>query len=74
MLWIEVLSEDDKMVNVWGKAAELIEYGLPYVWIIDPHTLKSELWTISGATSVEDFVLRLPNTSIVIPLLEVMGR
>lgn len=74
LLWIEILSEDDKMVDVWAKAAELIKNGVPYVWIIDPHTLRSELWTISGAATVEDFVLRLPNTTIVIPLLEVMGR
>jgi hypothetical protein len=47
---------------------------VPYVWIIDPHAPKSESWTISGATTVEDFVLRLPNTPIVIPLLEVMGK
>jgi hypothetical protein len=32
------------------------------------------LWTTSGAATVEDFVLRLPNTPIVIPLLEVMGK
>jgi len=74
LLWIEILSEDDKMVDVWVKAAELIENGVPYVWIVDPHTLKSELWTASGAATVEDFVLRLPNTPIVIPLLDVMAK
>ena len=46
----------------------MIENGVSYVWIIDPHTLKSELCTISGVARVEDFVLRLPNAPIVIPL------
>lgn len=74
LLWIEILSEDDKMVEVWEKAAELVKSGVPYVWIIEPHTLKSELWTASGAASVEDHVLRIPNTGIVIPLLELMAQ
>jgi Uma2 family endonuclease len=74
LLWIEILSEDDRMVDLWAKAEELIKNGVPYVWIIDPHMLKSELWTTSGAATVEDKVLRLPNTEIVIPLLEVIAQ
>jgi Uma2 family endonuclease len=71
LLWIEILSEDDRMIDVWAKAAELTKNGVPYVWIIDPHTLKSELWTASGGATVEDRILRLANTDIIIPLLEV---
>lgn len=74
LLWIEILSEDDKMVDVWAKAAELVKSGVPYVWIIEPHTLNSELWTASGAASVEDHVLRIPNTGIVIPLRELITK
>ncbi|HEY7390664.1 MAG TPA: Uma2 family endonuclease [Bryobacteraceae bacterium] len=74
LLWIEILSEDDRMTDVWAKAAELVKFGVPYVWIIEPHTLKSELWTASGAATIEDKTLRLPNTDIIIPLLEVMAR
>jgi Uma2 family endonuclease len=74
LLWIEILSEDDRMVDVWSKAAELIKNGVPYVWIIEPNTLKSQLWTASGAATVEDKILRLPNTDIVISLLEVMAQ
>lgn len=74
LLWVEILSEDDTIVDVWAKAGELIENGVPYVWIIDPHTLKNELWTVSGAVRLEDRVLRLPNTDIVIPLPEVMSK
>ncbi|HLI85593.1 MAG TPA: Uma2 family endonuclease [Bryobacteraceae bacterium] len=74
LLWIEILSEDDRMVDVWTKAEQLIAYGVPYVWIIEPHTLKSQLWTASGAADVEDKTLRLPGTEIVIPLLEVTAQ
>jgi Uma2 family endonuclease len=72
LLWIEILSHDDRMVDVWAKATELIEHGVPYVWIIDPITLASELRTPDGIQSVPENTLRIPGTPIVIPLAEVM--
>jgi Uma2 family endonuclease len=73
LLWIEILSHDDKIMDVWNKAKELVENGVPYVWIIDPNTLESQLMTASGGPNqVPDRTLRLPDSSVVIPLLEVM--
>jgi len=72
LLWIEILSHDDRMADVWAKATELVENGVPYVWIIDPNTLESELWTAGGVQQVADKTLRLPGSPIVIPLLDVM--
>jgi Uma2 family endonuclease len=48
LLWIEILSEDDRMIEVWEKANDLIALGTPYVWIINPRTLDSELRISSG--------------------------
>jgi Uma2 family endonuclease len=72
LLWIEILSPDDRMTDVWRKADELIANGVPYVWIIDPETLESELRTPSGIQSVPDKTLRLAGSPIVIPLHEVV--
>ena len=72
LLWIEILSEDDRMREVWEKAAELVKCGVPYVWIIDPITLESDLFTVEGRTAISDKTFRLPNSPIVIPLAEVM--
>lgn len=74
LLWIEILSHDDRMVDVWAKAAELVANGVPFVWIIDPETLESELRTATGVQPVTDKTLRLPDSPIVIPLREVMGK
>jgi Uma2 family endonuclease len=74
LLWIEILSHDDRMVDVWGNAKELVANGVPYVWIIDPNTLASELRTADGIESVREATLRIPNTPIVIPLAEVMEQ
>ena len=74
LLWIEILSADDRMTEVWAKASELIECGVPFVWIIDPTTLESELRSRDGITTVRDRTLRLPGTPIVISLDEVMAE
>ena len=72
LLWIEILSHDDRMTDVWAKAKELVENGVPYVWIVDPHTLESELWTTAGMEPVTDKTLRLTGSPIMIPLADVM--
>ena len=72
LLWIEILSHDDRIVDVWARAPELIANGVPNVWIIDPNTLESELRTASGVFSLADKTLRIPDSPIVIPLAEVV--
>jgi Uma2 family endonuclease len=72
LLWIEILSPDDRMVDVWAKADELIRCGVPNVWIINPDTLASELRNAAGIAQISDKTLSLPETQIVIPLLSVM--
>jgi Uma2 family endonuclease len=72
LLWIEILSHDDRMVDVWNKANDLVTNGVPYVWIINPETLESELRTSAGLLPVMDCTLRIPNSSIAIPLREVV--
>jgi Uma2 family endonuclease len=72
LLWIEILSEDDKIIEVWNRAAELVKQGVPYVWVIDPNTLESQLHTSAGIIPVTDKTLRLPDSPIVVPLLDVM--
>jgi len=71
LLWVEILSPDDRMSRVWKRAEELVRNGVPYIWIVDPETLESELRTASGGQTIIDKTLRLPDSPIVIPLREV---
>ena len=71
-LWIEILSDDDRMIDVWDKARQVVESGTPYFWVINPNTLESELRTVSGKSLVANQTLTIPDSPIVIPLLEVM--
>jgi len=73
LLWVEILSEDDRMIEVWQKAADLVACGALYVWIINPHTIESQLLTPSGGLNqVPGKTLQIPGTPMVIPLVDVM--
>lgn len=74
LLWIEILSQDDLMTEVWSKASSLIEAGVPYVWIIDPFTLQSELRTSNGIEQIKDRTLRIPASGIEISLIDAMNE
>ena len=67
LIWIEILSPDDRPIRVSRKVREILEFGVPYVWIIDPETLESELHTPHGSTILADGTLRIPNTPIEVP-------
>jgi Uma2 family endonuclease len=72
LLWIEILSEDDRMIEVWDKARNVLALGTPYVWIINPNTLESELRTCAETIQIADKILRLPDSPIVVPLIDVL--
>jgi Uma2 family endonuclease len=73
-LWVEILSSEDRMVDIWRKVQDLVDFRVPYVWIIDPNTLESELRTANGVEKLADKTLRIPNTPIVIPLADVIAE
>jgi len=72
LLWVEILSPQDRMAAVRRKAQDLVANGVPHVWIVDPKSLESELWTVAGMEQVYDRTLRIPESPIVIPLDEVV--
>jgi hypothetical protein len=48
--------------------AEWLDFGVEYVWVVDPETLESILHTAHGRVPVSDATLRVPETPIEIPL------
>jgi hypothetical protein len=56
--WIEILSDDDCIIDVWDKANELLNHGVPNVGMINPNTLESKLRAPAGITHLDDKVLR----------------
>ena len=72
LLWIEITSDDDSIREIRDKVQDALACGAPWVWVIDPVTLESDLWSAAGRMQVTDQTLRLPNSAIVIPLREVV--
>jgi Uma2 family endonuclease len=48
LLWIEILSPEDQPERLAQKVREVLAFGVPYVSVIDPVTLESDLDTASG--------------------------
>ena len=68
MLAIEILSPEDKPLRVDRTIAEWLEFGVGYVWVIDPENLESVRHTLHGRVGIEDATLRIPGSAIEVPL------
>jgi Uma2 family endonuclease len=68
LLVIEILSPEDRPGRVKKTIQEWRDFGVPYVWSVDPETLESELYDGRGRTRLEDGVLRIPGTPIEVAL------
>ena len=59
---------EDRPIRVNETVQHWREFGVPYVWVIDPETFENELHDERGRTSLDDGVLRIPGTAIEVPL------
>jgi Uma2 family endonuclease len=64
LLAIEILSPEDKPLRVDRTIAEWLDFGVRYVWVIDPETLESALHTSQGRVNIEDATLRIPGIEV----------
>jgi Uma2 family endonuclease len=68
LIWIEILSPEDRPLRVNEKIRELREFGVPNIWVIDPETFEAEVHLPAGTSKIEDGILRVPGTPIEVPL------
>ncbi|HEX3745695.1 MAG TPA: Uma2 family endonuclease [Bryobacteraceae bacterium] len=69
-LCIEILSPEDQMGRVLTKVADYLNFGVPYVWLIDPRKRTAVVYTANEALPVNDGVLRTTNPDIALPLTD----
>ena len=65
---IEILSPEDRMSRVNERIADYLQFGVPYVWILDPQTRKAWRCTLGAMTEVQE--LRTENPAMVVPLAD----
>jgi Uma2 family endonuclease len=68
LIWIEILSPEDRPIRVNEKIRQVLEFGVPNVWVIDPETLECEIHTPQGSRKIDDGILRVDGTPIEVPL------
>lgn len=54
---VEVLSPEDRAVDVQDKIDDYLEFGIPCVWLIDPERQRAWIHTKDGAREAMDRVL-----------------
>jgi Uma2 family endonuclease len=68
---IEVLSPEDRVSRTNEKVADYLQFGVPYVWIVDPRTRKA--WQCTQGAMIEVPELRTENPTMVVPLEELFA-
>jgi Uma2 family endonuclease len=69
-LCIEILSPEDRMGPALLKIADYLNFGVPYVWVIDPRKRTATMYTANAAIPVTDGILRTENPDIALPLAD----
>jgi Uma2 family endonuclease len=67
-LCIEIISKDDRLTDVQDVIDDYLEFGVRYVWIVDPRKRRAWVHTTEGAQEVRDGVLRTANPEIALAL------
>ncbi len=70
LLCVEILSIFVPMWKVLAKVADYLNFGVPYVWVIDPRKQKGTVYTAKDSITPEDGILRTENPEIALPLAD----
>ena len=72
-LCVEILSPDDRMSRMDRKIRDYLDFGVRFVWLIDPVNRTATIYTPHQATLVRDETLRTADPEIVISLADLFA-
>src|SRR5271154_1951771 len=70
LICIEILSRDDRQDRMQEKIDDFLNFGVRYVWVINPRTRRAWVYTTDGSREVKDGVLRTTDPDLAIRLAE----
>ncbi len=73
LLWIEVLSPEDRWDRIQRRLSDALNFGVRTIWVVDPYSKGA--WIITpehGTAQVEDGKLRCADPALEVALSEVM--
>ena len=68
---IEILSRDDRMTAMQERIGDYLQFGVRYVWVVDPRTRRAWTYTNDGSRESKDGILRTEDPAIELPLPEI---
>ncbi len=71
-LCVEILSPEDRMSRMQTKIREFLNFGVKFVWLIDPKERRAWIYTGTESREVTDGILRTSDPEIAVPLAEVL--
>jgi Uma2 family endonuclease len=70
---IEILSPKDRVARIQSRIDDYLNFGVAYVWVIDPATRRVWAHTTEGSRETEGSLQRTENPSLAIDLAEIFS-
>jgi Uma2 family endonuclease len=70
---IEVLSPEDRLARIQSHIDDYLQFGVAYVWVIDPASRRAWACTTDGSREIKDRMLMTESPSLAIDLKEVFS-
>jgi Uma2 family endonuclease len=70
---IEVLSPKDRTARVQDRIDDYLNFGVRYVWVINPENRRVWVYTHEGSTEVKDGILRTEDPLLIVSLTEIFA-
>jgi Uma2 family endonuclease len=65
---IEILSPEDRVARTQARIDDYLNFGVPYVWVINPANRRVWAYTTEGSREVKDGILATGNPSLTVDL------
>ena len=69
-LCIEILSPEDRLTQMRERVGDYLDFGVSYVWVIDPRIRLATVYTADNVREVKDGILSTENPDITVNLHE----
>jgi len=70
---IEILSPEDRVARTQARIDDYLQFGVPYVWVVNPANRRVWAYTADGSREIKDGILATGNPSLTIDLAEVFS-
>ena len=74
LLCVEILSRSDRRNDMRERINDYLNFGVKYVWVINPQTRQAWIHTAEGAQEIKDGLLRTQNPTLEVPLSDLFAE